>query len=432
MATAGAHELTATLEEDAVLIDNRHYFACQLLDAVPVLVVDESPGTRDAFYLSKALDPGGITRTGWSPRVESVAVLRDAEAVDRYAAICLLDVGRLDDGALENLEAYVESGGGLAIFVGENTNRRFSNSQLYRNGEGLLPVKLGRPTQLLDRRGNDRPDVETTDHRLFRALAGERNSFLPLVAVDYYYAATDDWRPDPQTGVLARVRDGAPLVVERPYGEGRVVVHLTKISPAGTSLGRWSNWAVNPVFPVLASELMSYLAEGRQEVPSLQVGQPLAISVDAHEYGPDFRYFIPSGVGQSRSEMTITADAVDEQFTHSIESVPFSGIYEVRLPTAQGEFEVRKYGVNVNATEGDLTLIPHDEILRRLEGTAIQLHYADELHGAEQRIAGFQMSGLLLALIVGLLLAEQLLAYAASYHVPRGKTVSTLAGVRAT
>ena len=83
--------------------------------------------------------------------------------------MCLLDVPRLADDELAALEDYVRDGGGLALFVGPNTDRAFYNERLYRKGDGLFPVPLKLPTQLLDptRRGNarpgsDRPSVVST------------------------------------------------------------------------------------------------------------------------------------------------------------------------------------------------------------------------------------------------------------------------------
>ena len=82
--------------------------------------------------------------------------------------------------------------------------------------------------------------------------------------IDYYYAVADDWTPpdDGSTQRHRRLRNNEPLVVEKQFGEGRVVAQLTKLSSGDTPLGRWSNWSLNPAFPVLANELVSYLAAG--------------------------------------------------------------------------------------------------------------------------------------------------------------------------
>ena len=100
---------------------------------------------------------------------------------------------------------------------------RFYNDRLFKDGEGLFPAPLKLPTQLLDRAGEATPDVEVTQHPLFQVLAGRRNGFLPLLMVDYFYALEDDWQPpaDGSAQVIARLRNNAPLVIEKKFGKGR-------------------------------------------------------------------------------------------------------------------------------------------------------------------------------------------------------------------
>lgn len=430
----GSHRLVASLEVDAVEVDSRRYFACRLPAAVPILLVDGSPAARDAFYLSKALEPGGQTHTGWQPRIEPPEFLRDADNLDQFAAIFLLDVGRLDAAAVEQLEKYVLRGGGLAFFLGERVERQFYNERLYRDGDGLFPLPLKLPTQLLDSRGEQVPDVAVGDSELFRALAGERNSFLPLLMVDYYYATplasplpkgegTGGGPPAPDdVRVLATLRNGAPLVVERAVGKGRVVAHLTKLSPTETALGPWSNWSVNPVFPVLANELCSYLSMRAESTWLRAVGEELAVTVDENDaasgqLSPQWRFVIPDRT-LGRNELPIEASQLDGTLSATLSELTTSGVYELRIPTAGGDELSRLYAVNVDAAEGDLAIASREEIERLLEGARFEFHYADQLDAGEQRIAGFRMSGPLLALIVGLLLVEQLLGCAASYHAP--------------
>ena len=145
----GAHWLSAAIGADAVDVDNRRYFACQLPAAQPVLIIDGSQDGRGGQQLSLALDPGGNTHTGWSPHIEPASYLTRTDDLAKQAAVCLLDVPRLTDDELAALEGYVRDGGGVAFFVGSQTNRDFYNDRLYHNGEGMFPVPLALPTQLL-------------------------------------------------------------------------------------------------------------------------------------------------------------------------------------------------------------------------------------------------------------------------------------------
>ena len=146
---AGAHQIQASLESDAVDIDNVRYFACQVPASFPVLLVDGSPAGDDGFYLSKALSPGGISKPGWAPQIERPSYLRNHNQFQNFAAICLLDIPSLDENEIAALEKYVEQGGGLGIFLGPNAQRNFYNERLYRDGLGMLPAPIDVPTQLL-------------------------------------------------------------------------------------------------------------------------------------------------------------------------------------------------------------------------------------------------------------------------------------------
>lgn len=437
-AGVGAHWLAATLPADAVNVDNRRYYACDLPAALPVLIVDGSADGSGGHQLSLALAPGGNTRTGWQPHVEPPKFLADPERLKEQAAVCLLDVPQLADDELANLEAYVRAGGGVAYFLGANTNRTYYNDRLFKNGEGLFPAPLKLPTQLLDREGESTPDVEVTQHPLFQVLAGRRNGFLPLIMVDYFYALEDGWQPPTDGGVhvLARLRNNQPLVVEKKFGEGRVVAQLTKLSSGDTPLGRWTNWSLNPVFPVLANELASYLAVGHDRDPLLNIGDNLVVTTPEGKYESRFRFLLPSkpttnksssapsadgavasATMTSRPEVTVEATSAHNALTAKLENVSESGIYEVQLQPLSGTMERRDYAVNVPTGEGDLALTPAPDLTRQLAGVDYQLHDAADMALDSQQLAGFQMGDALLGALVLMLIGEQLLAYMASYHI---------------
>jgi hypothetical protein len=421
-AGVGPHSLTASVPGDAVDIDNRRYFACDLAAARPVLIIDGSTDGRGGHQLSLALAPGGNTRTGWQPHVEPLRFLSDLERLNQQAAVCLLDVPRLADDEAAALETYVRNGGGVAFFIGTNADRAFYNERLYHNQQGPFPVPLKLPTQLLDKRGETAADVEVTDHTLFRVFAGRRNGFLPLVMIDYYYAIPEEWTPpaDGSVNVLARLRNNEPLVVEKQFGSGRVVAHLTRLSSADTPQGAWSNWSLNPVFPLLANELVSYLAAARHSDPLHTVGDDLIVTVEQGKYDPTVRFSLPADIGgaTARSEVSIDAASVGNQLTARLDDVAVSGIYNVLLQPVSGGSEQRVFAVNVPSQEGDLALTDRVELGRQLAGIDYELHDASDMELNSQQLAGFQMSDALLAMLIVILLVEQLLAYLASYHAP--------------
>ncbi|QEG35579.1 BatA domain-containing protein [Bythopirellula goksoeyrii] len=411
---AGPHQLTAQLPSDALATDNSRYFACDVPNSFPLLVIDGSGAGDDSYYLRTALSPGGSAKPGWSPRVEPASFLRNHDQLEKFAAIFLLDVPRLDESEVSALEDYIRSGGGVAIFLGTEVQRSFYNEQLYRDGTGIMPVELDVPNQLLSVGDEETPDVEVEDHPVFRIFSGQRNSFLSVAKVNFYYAIKHLQDLPGDTRVLARLRNDAPFVVEKKLGKGRVVVQLCKLSPSPTTLGVWSNWCVNPVFPVVANELAGYLTAARRNFEVREVGSELSFNLAEDEYQPEVIVRAP----QSGQEEVLNLSTRIEGGNYEVDAGKgnVSGIWQFELSPLQ-QANARKFiAVNVAPSEGDLNLLDRENLSAQLEGIDYRYSIASQLTASEDQLAGFRLGDTFLALLVIALIAEQCLAYKASYH----------------
>lgn len=421
---AGPHQLVARLESDALEPDNVRYFAADVPESIPVLVIDGSPQGDDGRYLAAALDPGGRRAAGWAPRVEPPSFLRQHAELARFAAIALLDVPRLDDAEVAALESFVRAGGGLAIFTGGQVQRPFYNERLYRDGEGLLPAPLSVPTQLLRDSQSVDPDVLVTDHPVFRVFAGQRNNFLATAKVNFYYALDPEWSP-PDEGtvrVIANLRNGAPLAIEKQLGEGRVVVHLGKLSPQPTELGVWSNWSLNPLFPVVANELVGYLSNAQRRGESRGVDQPVQITLPEADFLPEARIRPPDAA--AGAEVAVVPAAKDGQYEITAPQPPHSGVWTFELKARDAKPATRYAAVNIAPGEGDLHVLPREELATLLRGVDHRFALASEFVESADDLAGVRLADALLYTLAGVLVVEQLFAVSASYHpgAPRRAT----------
>jgi hypothetical protein len=75
--------------------------------------------------------------------------------------------------------------------------------------------------------------------------------------------------------------------------------------------------------------------------------------------------------------------------------------------------------LNVAADEGDLSLVETSALTEKLTPVRVEVHEADELEYDAAAPTGFPWSQVLALVLLVLLLAEQALAYSASYHTPR-------------
>ncbi|HTN77880.1 MAG TPA: hypothetical protein VL096_21630, partial [Pirellulaceae bacterium] len=425
---AGQHVISATLPEDAVAADNRRYAVVDFPDGEPVLVIDGHAKGRNAYYLNSAFQPGARANTGVRPDVQPPEFLRDvtAETLNKYRVIYLLDVPRLDPRGVTNLEAFVQGGGGLAFFVGPNVNLAFYNNSLYKNGSGLFPVPLDREDELLPDAVENKPDMEAEAHPLFQPLLAEQNPLIRLVTVERYLRVAPTWKAgqDNSAKVIAKLRNQAPLVIEQPHGAGRVVAFLTTAAPD------WNSWASDPTFVVVALKLQSYLARPPANDQSRLVGAPLALSVDAAKFRPEMKFITPGGregthividrVAKAEGAAPPWQASIGEPGTHETDR---AGIYEAVSTTIEGQALPARFAFNVEPREGELALADSTALLARLAPAKVSFtHFDDDLDTADDAANHFSLP--LMALLIVVLIGEQLLSYSAGYHPQAAKVRS--------
>ena len=423
--SAGQHTVQAELSDDAVSVDNRRWLVVDLPADVPVLMVDGDAQQRNAYFLSSIFQPGTRAKTGIRPTVQPPAFLRDAplETLRTFRSIYLMDLDRLDDHAVNILGQYVRDGGGVAIFAGPQADLSFY-TRWYADAAGLFPVPLERVDVVTHL--DDAPDLTVSDHPLFRVLLGQRNPFIRDVRIDQYQRVPGDWSPPEGSTirVLAELRVRQPLVAERRVGEGRVVAFMTTLSP------EWNNWARQPSFIVVALELQAYLDSAQALQTARLVGSPLAVRLSTADYRRELSFVTPAVAAGQRQVVQRSAPPASQQDDKWLnislggEAGPYggggstdrSGIYEAWPERLDAQPEVRRWSLNVDTRESDLALPSSEELADALQGLKLEIHQPDEIAYVTTGPAGFPWSQLLLVGLVGLLLGEQLLAYAASYH----------------
>jgi len=408
----GDHTIQAQLDADALAPDNRRLFAATLPEDRPLLIVDGSPGGHEGRAFATALRPGGqraLVKTGWRPKVVAASKMDMRLPLDEYAAVLLLDVPRISPALAVALQQFVSQGGGVLLGMGPSVDRLAYNRLLLGTHDGaLLPVQLDLPTQATASNARPDGDLVVTDHPLLRVFAGDRNSFLKLIAVNYYFGLEQDpKRPlPPELNVIASLPSGAPLMVEHTPGKGRVIGLFTAVARPATAVEGWSNLSTSPVFPVLVNELAAYLAAPRLEQPQIVVGQSwdqLALATT----GGDGLQFRPAT--DSAPASTPAADSRG----------PLTpGLYRTTglAPAAE-----QLIAVNVASDEGDLLAPNVTELRDRFAEQQVAITTLAEFRntlGDTQQASMYRLLGGAALLI---LLIEQLLAYVCSYHEPHGK-----------
>ncbi|MDX1944014.1 MAG: BatA domain-containing protein [Pirellulaceae bacterium] len=427
-AQPGKHVVEASLPEDSVEADNHRWAVIDFPDGERTLVIDGAPEENNAYHLEVVFRPLERSNTGIRPEVKDATFLRDAtaDALNAYSTIYLLDVPRLDAKGVATLETYVRGGGGLAIFSGPQMNLAFYNSALYRDGEGLLPLPLATDIELPPVIDAAEPDIELENHPIFSFFLSETNPLIRGIRIDRYRKVDPAWKPDPQNPVeiIARTRDRGALVVEKKFGAGTVLLLTTTCPPL------WNDWAKDPSFVVLVLKMQSYLATANRLDDPRLVGTPLDLQLEAAKYRGDLAFVVPGEKPGSRIKIDRQATVPEAGAATLIASLgrgivagrPSTeadrrGIYEAWPLTTKGEIDLRRWALNVDPAEGDLTGVTGTDLVANLDPVKVNVHLADQYEQEEVSSSGYNLSFLLMALLVALLIGEQMLAYSASYHV---------------
>ena len=431
--STGDHIIFVDLPDDALQVDNRRWSTVEFKAQAKVLIIDDEQQLHSR-YLALALNPGRMT--GVRPEIRTKDYLRNASAAQflEYESIFLLDVDSFETSVVENLESYVEAGGGLAFFAGPKTNFEFYNSQLYRDGTGLLPMPYFRSIEIPELLEEKTADISPNSHPIFAPILNVKNSLLDLVQVSQIVEPTIDWvasqnQPSRKETVLATVRGqaGWPLVIEKSFGRGQVILFT---STAGSL---WNNWSRNATFPPVLLLLQDYLAAGRFEFRNHLAGDPIHVELPRDAYLPRANYFLRAGgqtdlnadtnqefdavVAQSDSDPSALLATIGGHVRSSLlNPIDSAGIIDLNLTSIDGAPDTRRFAINVDISESDMKLAESQDLINQLEASHPTWVAWDKFSPQPKEKAGSTLSRLLLLGLIALLIAEQLLGYSASYH----------------
>jgi hypothetical protein len=259
------------------------------------------------------------------------------------------------------------------------------------------------------------PDVSVEDHPVVAVLSGQRNPLLDAVRIERFWAVDRGFDAAGQ-GVrrLLSLRTGQPLAVEKTYGKGGVVAVLTTAAP------EWNNWArANPSWVVVLLELESHLARLQRQAESVTVGDPVVVRLEAGIDEPDVQFLVPPDAAIVRQMAVATSGPMLEA---TLPTTARAGIVEARWRRLDGGERQRSIAVNVDPAEGRLERAGLGRLEAALRGVPFRYDRAADVAAAAGDTAGRPLAMPLLLTVAGLLLLEQLVAYAAGYHPVRRPT----------
>ena len=319
---------------DALAADNAFNFVISPSEPVHVVVVDRGGSGSAGLYLSRALAIGD------APRFEVTVRQPDTLSDDdlRRAAVVLVNDVAAPAALGRRLARFVEGGGGLFVALGTRAS--------WAQDVDLLPATLQAP---VDRTRGDAARIGALEygHPVFEPFRAPRSGDFSAVRVFGYRAV----EPAASVEVLARFDGGAPALLERRVGTGRVLLWTSALDLAA------SDFPLKPVFLPFIHRVARHLSNYSEPAPWSTVGQVLDASFGAAAVKPGGGVIVmPSGKQAPLDEEGSEVFELTEQ-----------GFYELRSRSGDGVAAV--VASNVDSAESDLTGMDPKEIVAAARAT---------------------------------------------------------------
>ncbi len=428
--TAEPHQVKLTIREDSLEADNQRFLAIDVPEQNPVLIIDGSPATEQAFYVADAL-AANTSVTGFATSIQTPEDLRRTP-LENYDLVYLINVPELAADAVAALEEYVRGGGGLVWYLGDAVRPAFYNEKVFNAESGLFPVRIGAAPRLTDRpisAAAVQPDLVPGTHPIFKLFSNVDVPIYDLIFVNLAYPLAEKLESQANitkdVNVLATLRQEQPLILEHQYGNGKIITCLTAAGPLMNPEGViWTNWANGPgsfSFAVFQLELAKHLVRSDRTLPQLESGKPLAINLNQAFYAPDVEVISPNDqINRIQATPSSSEDDEDRADVPTIDVVyketDQPGIYELVLSTTEQQRERRLYAVNVPAGEGSLAIMNDEALLQELgPDVDIEIQQAGSFDWIRNESPGSEVRWLLLIILALLCIAEPMLASRLSY-----------------
>ena len=398
-------ESTARLHlqfEDALPEDNFAYSSLSPPPRLKTLLLGAD--RRDHYYLKRALTAS--PDSSLDVTVAEPGRIPPAE-LSSCAAVILNNCGILPEEAASALVRFVQSGGGLLLISGPQTH-----AENLGDLQEILPATLLKRYRAAGRGGDQRIGLLQKRHPVFNHF--EEVHFSYFMGTAY----TDFHRVEPlaDSQVLAALQDGSPLLLERQWGKGRVLLFTSSLDRS------WNRLPLKSVFLPFCQEMVRYAARFQPSPRAYRVGDRVALqslnpqwaktlatlSTSGRSFAHTWTVVAPSGReiplegpgGESRSSLKLTEP----------------GFYRFRVQETE-----HLLAANLDPRESDLRAQDPERLLAQLPRVSRQAGAArpqpaslDRRHVLENRQHLWWYLVLAACLV---LLVESLLANRYSYNV---------------
>ena len=347
----GTYRCVLALNEDGLRIDDTFEFNLTVDDRVTVLAVDGDPSSvpalSETFFLNAALNPSVYTGFRAGSEIEPTTIGIDqfaATSLDPYRCVILCNVPGLAGDALVKLESFLNTGGSVIIFLGDKVSASDYNKWSF------LPTKLRAIEGSPDRREFVGFGRVSPTHPVFAGMADLRTT-----KVFRYFDCDDKVPASSQVVASLMTKTNQPLIVERAYGRGRVMMVTTSADLA------WSNLPLRRTYVPLIHRMVTYMSGRKAQAQAYHVGDPIEFRALAKHYDKSIKVTLPGTATQKGQTITLRPQIEGSYALAHFPNTSEPGRYVVE---AHKDFTNSSgFSVNPDVKESDLTMMD----LKKLE-----------------------------------------------------------------
>lgn len=363
----GTYHGSVSIEgKDGLASDDRRYFTFRVSAARSTLVVH--PENVNPQIMLSVLAPREAIEAGsnrFEYQVASQGEFAKLEDLTAFDAIFVLDPKPMSQDVWERLGSYVDGGGGVGLFLGQNANDNgvadasFLSEPAKRVIGGVLDQQWFNETDDLFL------SPKELSHPMFKPIQGSETAVLWNRFPIFKHwgivpgAAANSGRADSMpTQTLLRFGNREPAVIERTIGNGRVITMTTPITEYGYTPGR-QRWNLLirprpvPLF-LLLKGIVSHLVQSDADSLNVQVGQVSTLRNDLSQFPDAYKVFSPNP-----SKPATNLNSVDGQIRFRFNDSP--GHYRFR-GVLDEQVVLRGFSSNLSDNTTNLTRIGQDEL----------------------------------------------------------------------
>ncbi len=391
------HGRIRLVEEDQLDIDNTRYFSVVVREPWRMLVVADENTNTTAW--TEALAPYELREEKKAAFVLETLRPTELAAYDlsNLHAVCCLDPPPLQSAAWQNLAEFVGGGGGLCMFLGNaaGTPEQFAV-------EAAVELLGTRPTVVF-RAGEVVLAPERYDHPVLRVFQPFATSVPWNNHPVYRHWGLDSLGAD--SSVVLRYSNREPAIIDRKYGDGRVLLMTTPITEMDQPRGRrpWNDLAGPNDWPrfLLVNQIADFVVGAQGATWTYLAGESATLDNSQDQFPSTYQMMRPNGEIEA-------VRAIEDKVI--VSRTDLEGAY--RLKGVRGGPLLRGFSVNVPATASDLTRLESDQLEKLLGKDRYQYVQGEEelerVQGTER--AGREFYPFLVTLLVLALGIEQALS----------------------